>query len=44
MDVNHYYLTDISKWNIYEVNDMNYLFCGCKYLSSLSAISKWYTA
>ena len=34
-------LSDISKWNINNVEDMSSLFSGCSSLSSLPDISKW---
>ena len=34
-------LPDISKWNIFNVNDISYMFYGCNSLISLPDISKW---
>ena len=34
-------LPDISKWNINNMINMNYMFFGCSSLSSLPDISKW---
>ena len=34
-------LSDISKWNISNVNNMSYMFSGCNSLISLPDISKW---
>ena len=34
-------LPDISKWNIYNVDNMSFMFDGCKLLSFLPDISKW---
>ena len=36
-------LTDISKWDTYNVIDMSYMFQNCKLLKSLPDISKWRT-
>ena len=37
------YLSDISKWNTYNVLDMSYMFSNCESLLSLPNISKWKT-
>ena len=36
-------LSDISKWNINNVNDMRGMFSNCVSLSSLPDLSKWNT-
>ena len=36
-------LTDISQWDINNVNDISYMFSGCTSLLSISDISKWKT-
>ena len=36
-------LSDISKWNKININNMSYIFNECKSLKSLPDISKWNT-
>ena len=37
-------LPDLSKWNTYNVNNMNSMFSGCNTLISLPDLSKWNTS
>ena len=34
-------LPDISRWDMKNVTNMSYIFCGCKSINSLPDISKW---
>ena len=38
-----YSLPDISKWNTYNVTNMNFMFNGCTSLYSIPDISQWNT-